>query len=147
MNVLVLCHGNINRSPLCEAVLETYSNTLTGLEVMSAGFVNPGRKASKKMREAALENGLDLSQHESKLFTQELHDWADTIVYMDNGNRKRYYGAGGSLHKAVCLAHYAKPIATRIPDPAFMRKDSQEFKDVVQQIIQASHNLAKELLK
>lgn len=142
--VLVLCHGNINRSPLCEAVLLSH-----GLRVSSAGFVNPGRRASKKMRTAAEELGLSLEHHRSQLLTRELHEWADLIVYMDGGNLRRLEAFEQSLPWArdrVCLGEYAPSPIARIPDPAFIKRDTPEFAAVVQLIHSCSETLAKKLI-
>lgn len=143
-NVLVLCHGNINRSPLCAAVLGYH-----GINVKSAGFVGPNKRASKKMRDAASPKGYSLSGHRSQLLTPELMEWADLVVYMDNGNHKRLKAFEeehpvASRVKWVCLGSYA--CRPRVPDPAFMRRGSQEFKETVELIIKASGALAMEIL-
>jgi len=136
MKMLVLCHGNINRSPSCEAVLKD-----EGLDVVSAGFKMSQKCASKKMRDTMAVYGYDLLEHKPQLVTQELVDWADQVVIMDGGNRKRFYALfPHDTDKLYCLADVVAK--TRIPDPAFMRKDSKEFHDVVGLIVGASLVLA-----
>ena len=119
----------------------------TSLIVRSAGFVNPGRKAAKKMREAAAELGFDLSRHRSQLVTPTLLKWAEAVVYMDGGNLRRLKAMKfpGKFPALFCLGHYAKPSVSRIPDPAFMKKGSSEFIGVVRLIADASQRLAREL--
>lgn len=144
--VLVMCHGNINRSPLCHAILAKYE----GLEVQSAGFVNPNRRAAKKMRDAALEIDINLEDHRSQLISTELLTWADVVVIMDGGNSKRLQAfieenTAGIVH-SVRLGHYANVLVERVPDPAFIKRGTQEFHDVFSLILEASHNLAKKLI-
>lgn len=141
MNVLVVCHGNINRSPLCAAVLSRNH----GLFVKSAGFVNPGRRAAKKMREAASSFGLDLEGHRSQLVTLELVRQAHCIVYMDGGNLRRLKQLGVEDVKLRCLGRYSSPQLTRIADPNFMLKGSTEFLNVVALIVRASEALGRQL--
>lgn len=137
--VLVVCHGNINRSAACAAVLRA-----VGIEVRSAGFVNPGHRASKKMRDVMAAVGYDLEEHRSTLLTQELVDWADVVVFMDRGNRKRLEPFDLEAVELHCLGSFAEPKVERIPDPAFMARGSEEFAATVALIMKASSNLAKE---
>lgn len=143
MKVLVMCHGNINRSPLCAAVLR---ESLGKDAVQSAGFVNPGRPAAKKMRDQAAERGYRLLSHRSQLLTDELLLWADRVVYMDGGNLKRLKTFPAfDTKKTICLGRYCVPLQNRIPDPNFMRKGSPDFIFVVEMIIAASKRLAQSL--
>lgn len=138
--ILIICHGNINRSPACACIL--WENFV---DVASAGFVNPGRRAALKMRNAVAAFGYDLSEHRSKLVTKAMVDYADLIIYMDNGNRKRLVEQFGEdiMTKAKCLGEFARPAVTRIPDPAFMAKGNKMFTDTVSLIIMASEQLVE----
>lgn len=148
-NLLVVCHGNINRSPLCAAVL---ARALPDWTVNQAGLKDAiplkGERAAKKMRDAAALLGYDLEAHRSHRIRMEEFDAAVWVVYMDAGNLKRLHW----FHKVnddryIPLGRYADPIVKRIPDPAFMRADSQEFVDVVALIVGASLRLAEALRK
>lgn len=131
--VLVLCHGNINRSALAHVVMEDWCDGL--MQIKSAGFVNPGKRAAKKMRDAAMARGYNLEEHRSTLISKELIDWADLVFYMDGGNLKRLTNFLCSWEDIACnaipLGMYASPEVTRIPDPAFMKRGSVEFEDTV----------------
>jgi protein-tyrosine-phosphatase len=150
MKILVLCHGNINRSPLCAAVLSRL-----GHEVLSAGFVNPDTRASKKMRDEAARHGYNLESHRSQLCTIELCDWAEKIVVMDGGNEARLktllLGSPRSFvtrlqaRQVTRLGWHGSPHLDRIPDPAFLARDSFKFIETVELIIERSEILAKEL--
>ena len=128
MNILVLCHGNINRSPACAAVLK---QEFPELEVKSGGF-GPGNKpATKKMRDMMAEEGYSLEGHRSKTVTQDMVDWADKVVIMDGGNLKRFLRLfGDDDHKLLKLGEYHNPPKTRIPDPGYMPRGSEELGEI-----------------
>lgn len=137
MNILVLCHGNINRSAACAEILRKKIPT-----VKSAGFTGPGKRAAKKMRDAMVGRGVDLSEHRSQLVTRELVEWAEVIVYMDGGNRKRFMDQFPDMGvKLVCLGRYAEPQLSRIPDPGFMARNSKGFRETVGLIYRSSVGL------
>lgn len=149
--ILVVCHGNINRSPLCAAILAARCPA-TILQAALKEITRPER-AAKKMRDAAFDlYDIDLSEHRSRPITRAMVHEADMVVYMDNGNLRRLKNlmyietVPESWH---CLAEYAegfgRPDACfmRIPDPAYMLRDSVEFKQTVSLIAHASVNLAR----
>jgi len=140
MKVLVLCHGNVNRSALCAAVLQQHSH----LEVKQAGVkpdLRPG-VAAKKMRDAAAGYDIDLSEHRSQYITPDLYTWANVIIDMDAGNRKRLE-AFRDRHdlpkrKMVNLGEWCDPITHRVADPAFLKRGDPKMDEIVRQIIDAS---------
>lgn len=149
MNILVLCHGNVNRSALCAALLK---KEVSGKHtVKSAGFLEGGRRAAAKMRDAAKEFDVDLEEHRSTTVTKSLVKWADLIIDMDAGNRKRFVElfsnpkspdyVKGAINKVQGLGHYIN--LPRIADPNYMKRGSSEFYFVVRQIHAATQNLAK----
>lgn len=157
MRVLVVCHGNINRSPLCAAVLRSYPE----LEVREAAMKSlvagwRPERAAKKMRDAVMERyGINLEKHRSQPFTDSLFNWADAIVYMDGGNLKRIWDFYEVCHKKdptigdprlIPLGDYCLGGARhKIPDPAFMRRGSEDFNNVVGMIYDATQQLARKL--
>jgi protein-tyrosine phosphatase len=66
--VLIVCNGNICRSPYAAAVLRGTSRR-EGFEmrVESAGFIGPGRPVDRRVELFALKRELDLTQHRSQL--------------------------------------------------------------------------------
>jgi protein-tyrosine-phosphatase len=147
-SILVLCHGNINRSPLAAAVLA--QNPRLSVRQGRLKFGHRLEKAAKKMREAAAPLGLDLSAHRSRDVTLDDLLWADIIVYMDAGNRKRLIEFAGEhwdriAERTVCLGVFANPQRDRIPDPAFIKKGSPKFAEVVDLIKTCSEELSRRL--
>lgn len=78
--IVVICHGNICRSPYLEAVLR---RALPDIEVSSAGFVGPGRMVPEYGTAAASRRGLDLTSHRSQLLSKEILGRADLVIAMD----------------------------------------------------------------
>lgn len=80
--VLVVCHGNICRSPFAAALLAREFST-EGVLVASAGFIGPNRACPPEAVTAAARRGEDLSTHRSGLLSQDLTRAADLIIVMD----------------------------------------------------------------
>lgn len=136
--ILAVCHGNINRSAAVGVILATQ-----GVPVASAGFVNPGRRMAKKMREAL--GGYDfidqskIEAHRSQLVTEQLCQKANLILYMDSGNLRRLLEKFPEhQNKFQCLGDYHEPTLKSIADPNYMSAVSLEFKVVVEQLVRAS---------
>ena len=78
--VLVICHGNICRSPFAEKRLAHYS---PDLEVKSAGLLTKaGSPAAPGAIRTARRFGVDLGDHAARSLEPELLRWADLIVGM-----------------------------------------------------------------
>jgi len=84
-SVLIICHGNICRSPYAEAALRRASarNGIEPIQVDSAGFIGPGRRPPSNAREVARERGIDLDTHVSKVVSPGVVAASDLIVVMD----------------------------------------------------------------
>jgi protein-tyrosine-phosphatase len=90
--VLLVCTGNMCRSPLAEVLLkrEVEARGLDGVTVGSAGTgAWDGAPASEGAYLVALEHGLDLSAHRARLVTRELLREADLVLTMSRHHRAR----------------------------------------------------------
>jgi protein-tyrosine phosphatase len=88
-SVLVLCNGNIYRSPFAAAALRRALGGPEGtVAVDSAGFQGPGRESPKEAVEAAARRGIDLTGHRSQLVTPDLLRAAELIVVMEAAQRR-----------------------------------------------------------
>lgn len=91
MKILMVCLGNICRSPLAEGILR---NKIAGhrlnAEVASAGFVSyhEGDSADKRAQKTAAQFGIDLSHHKASIFKYSDFDRYDQIYVMDHENMK-----------------------------------------------------------
>ena len=118
MNVLWLCHGNVNRSAAGHVIMK---QKYPQFNVKSAGLkTKDGKITAKKMRDTLTERGYPTEGIRSSVCTQELMDWADVVFYMDNGNEKRLNEQFGLPSKCVRLSNFLSGI-NKIPDPAFAK--------------------------
>jgi protein-tyrosine-phosphatase len=150
MKVLVVCHGNINRSALSAAILRQERPDWEIREAALKAWQNERWKperAAKKMREAAARLGYDLEPHRSRAITEDDLEWADAVLFMDGGNYKRLTRirpSPGPGKQWVSLGSFIG--LSRIADPNFMKTGSNEFNHVVREIEQATKACAKKLI-
>ncbi len=85
-NILILCYGNIYRSPLAEYLMK--KNCSGGKYfIKSAGFhTNTDRECEPGYLKILNQSGHDLTNHRSKLINKSDILWADIIVIMDRYN-------------------------------------------------------------
>lgn len=115
MNVLFICHGNVNRSAAAEIITK---QNYPQLKVKSCGLkTTNGKITSKKMRDTLNEFGYVTGGIRSTKIDRTLVHWADIIFYMDAANLKRLEIAFGHTPKAHNLGICAG--VDRIMDPAF----------------------------
>src|SRR3989441_4427335 len=102
--ILLVCTGNICRSPLAAALLDRAlaQRGIDGIEVASAGTgAWDGAPVSEGAYLVGLERGLDLSAHRARLLTRELVEDADLILTMARHHRARVDELGGERHVFV----------------------------------------------
>jgi len=78
--VLVVCYGNVCRSPYLQAVLQ---RALPKTEVASAGFVGADRAVPDASLTISAKRGLDLSRFRSRPLVPAVVTGADLIIVMD----------------------------------------------------------------
>ena len=120
--VLVVCAGNICRSPTAEAVIRLLGSVhpSVDLEVRSRGTHNwnVGKRAHPTMAWIAAERGYDLSQHTAAQVTGEDLAWADDVLVMDDENYQQLLRRYPELARHVRLLD-----ANNIPDPWLVDED------------------------
>jgi protein-tyrosine phosphatase len=87
--LLVVCYGNIYRSPLFAEILRAHYQGADGKqpEIRSAGFhPRAGRSSPPEYVVQCAGHGVTLDAHRSALTTPDDLAWADTIVCMDRHN-------------------------------------------------------------
>jgi len=78
--VLVICHGNVCRSPFGQVAL---ARRLPSLEVRSAGLdVGEPGAADATATAVASERGVSLAEHRSQAASDALIEWADLVLGM-----------------------------------------------------------------
>ncbi len=122
--VIVVCTGNICRSPMGEKLLQhalaAEPEPLRSLKVVSAGVSAPrGQPATDNSVAALKKVGLDLSAHRSQPLTQSLLDQALAVFCMTESHRSmielNFERVPKSLH--LFREFIGRDGDTEIPDP------------------------------
>jgi protein-tyrosine-phosphatase/predicted ATP-grasp superfamily ATP-dependent carboligase len=135
-NVLFICYGNINRSPLAEAYFKQI-HADRDVVIDSAGF-HPveNRDVDPVMLEVAAENGLDLSGSSSRQVTPEMLNTADIIFVMELKHLLAIQEVcKESLSRTFILGYAAEEATGRsdIPDP--YGKTRRDYKSCYDQLV------------
>jgi protein-tyrosine-phosphatase len=119
--ILVLCKGNICRSPFADKYLaQASAQKKLGLEFVSAGLAAElDKDAYPLARTVARDFGVDLDGHRTQLLSHEMVEAADIILVMEPEQEtqleRRFPEA---LRKTFLLGHFAKEApSTEIADP------------------------------
>jgi protein-tyrosine phosphatase len=144
-SLLVICHGNICRSPVAAGLLRRALEP-DGIAVDSAGLIGFNRPAPPEALAAAERYGLDLSEHRSRLLTANLARAADLILVMEMSQQRQIVERyGRRLADIVILGDFdPRPVDTRtIRDPV---NDGPEiFDEVYERIARCAREFARAL--
>ncbi len=127
MKILLVCLGNICRSPLAEGVLrEQVDKQNLNWKIASAGLANKyvGCTADPRAITVAKRHNIDLSQHIARKFEPSDFDQYDMIITMDDELANRLSAKARSLpqkDKVRLLPDFLDGLAQNvdIPDPYF----------------------------
>lgn len=86
-SVLIVCFGNIYRSPFAERYAK--SRLPDSITIESAGyFPKSGRRCHQRAVDIAAEFGIDMADHSSKIIDEKMVQEADLILTFDQENRR-----------------------------------------------------------
>lgn len=142
--LLVLCYGNIYRSPFVAAVLQARLKNQPRFEIRSAGFHHVQARPSPSDYVRLVEaHRIDLSAHRSRLITPADLEWAEAIVIMDRYNWERVRASGTQAQgKIIWLGAFGSgPV--EIEDPYAL--PPERVKAIVEQMLSATEGLVQRL--
>lgn len=139
-SILVVCTGNICRSPIGERLLR---EKLPGLKIDSAGTgALQGYAADDSAIAVALRNNLSLENHQAKQLTSKIARQYDLILVMDKTHMEQIGKIAPEVRgKTMLFGHWMNN--KEIPDP--YRKSEEAFASVYQLIEQACQLWAEKL--
>lgn len=142
--ILVVCVGNICRSPTAERVLQ---KLLPNKVVASAGIAVEksqltGKPADAMAIQVAAEHGIDVDNHQSQQLTSALCGQYDLILVMEKGHINALTNIAPEARGKTML--FGQWIGQKeIPDP--YRQSKEAFDHAYQLIEQAAQAWAKKL--
>ncbi|MCB9184738.1 MAG: low molecular weight phosphotyrosine protein phosphatase [Flavobacteriales bacterium] len=126
MRILLVCLGNICRSPMAEGVLRHLAEERgIAIETDSAGTgdYHVGEAPDARAQAAMLRRGLDISDLRARQFVQADFDRFDLLLAMDAENlrnMRRLAPSPEHASKAMLIMEHAPAHALReVPDPYF----------------------------
>lgn len=139
-SILVVCTGNICRSPIAERMLR---RALPGKKIDSAGVgALEGHAADESAVEVAEKHQLSLDNHQGKQFTGSLGRKYDLILVMEKHHLEQVTTiAPEARGKTMLIGHWLEGI--EIPDP--YRKSMESFEYVYRLLDQACNSWVRKL--
>ena len=145
--VLLVCLGNICRSPLAHGVLEHLVDPAK-VEVDSAGTgaYHIGKAPDRRSIAVAKANGLDISQQRARQFQAEDFQQFDHIFVMDKENLadvRRLAPDAETAQKAQLFLSVLENSVEEVPDPYYGGEEG--FQYVYDLVLAASKAIVKKL--
>lgn len=148
IKVLMVCLGNICRSPLAEGILQSKFDQKT-VQVDSAGTsdYHVDEKPDPRSIEVALKNGLDINHQRCRQFKVEDFDAYDFIYVMDQSNYQNVIKLArnqADKEKVSLILEELYPDEGReVPDPYFGGK--RGFDDVYEMLDQSTDRIVEKI--
>ena len=148
-NILMVCLGNICRSPLAHGILAS-KLPKDNFFVDSAGTsgYHDGELPDKRSIVTAKAHGLDITNQRSRKFTKADFDKFDIIYAMDKSNFQNILALAkteNDKHKVQLILNELHPNSNaEVPDPYY--GGDQGFENVYQMLNEACEVIAEKLL-
>jgi protein-tyrosine-phosphatase len=120
-SILVLCQGNLCRSPFAAALLRRQlEHADSALPVVSAGYFKPNLPPPPDAIAAAAARGIDLADHRSQTVSLGLLDAADLVVIMNPDHAHAVRARRARAERRIVVLGDLDPlpiVAREIADP------------------------------
>ena len=149
MKILMVCLGNICRSPLAEGILRhKIKEAELDWEVQSAGTGSwhIGEAPDPRSQKIAKINGIDISKQKAQKFSQKHYSEFDRIYTMDSSNYRDVVNMAineEDKNKVELIMNLVEPGKNKaVPDPYY---DDELYSVVFEMLEKACENIMKEL--
>ena len=146
--ILMVCLGNICRSPLAEGILKSKVNSEAAF-VASAGTAayHVGNLPDKRSIEVAKKHEIDITNQKARKFTVNDFDTFDIIYAMDESNYQNIIALSRNNEDTVkvkmILNEINPTLNESVPDPYY--GGSQGFENVYKMLDEACNIIAKQI--
>ena len=149
MKILMVCLGNICRSPLAEGILRhKIKEAELDWEVQSAGTGSwhIGEAPDPRSQKIAKINGIDISKQKAQKFSQKHFSEFDRIYTMDSSNYRDVVNMAineEDKNKVELIMNLVEPGKNKaVPDPYY---DDELYSVVFEMLEKACENIMKDL--
>ena len=116
--ILMVCLGNICRSPLAQGILESKINSNTFIDSAGTAAYHVGNPPDPRSIAVAKQNGIPISQFRARKFTREDFKNFNHIYVMDQSNYKDVIGLA-ETHAEQEKVSLLLPDKKEVPDPYY----------------------------
>lgn len=149
MKILMVCLGNVCRSPMAEGILR--SKLPDSFTVDSAGITDyhVNEKPDKRAIQVCKKNNIDISQLRGRKFITSDFDEFDAIYVMDHANYSDIiFKAKKEADKKkvkLIMSESSTAVKQSVPDPYY--GDIEDFENVFNLLNEACTSIAEKLTK
>ncbi len=151
MNILMVCLGNICRSPLAEGIMKAKAQKYQlkiNVDSAGTGAYHVGEQPDPRSMEVALKNGIDIADQRARKFRTDDFDHFDKIYAMDVINYEDILAQAQTAEdkeKVEMIMNKVYPGEDKsVPDPYFGGKDG--FDKVFDMLDKACDIIAREMV-
>src|SRR5210317_213111 len=124
--ILMVCLGNICRSPLAQGILNSKITSNTFVDSAGTAAYHVGNPPDPRSTEIAKQKGIDISQYRARKFTKEDFTKFDQIFVMNQSNFEdviRLAETKAEQDKVSLIL----PFEQEVPDPYYGGKEGFEY--------------------
>lgn len=142
MNILMVCLGNICRSPLAEGILRKKAQGLCEVDSAGTASYHIGEPPDPRMISTAAKHQVDISTLRARQFKASDFDTFDRIYVMDHSNYKNVC-ALSNKESHLKKVSYLLANKAEVPDPYYGGEEG--FEKVYQLLNQACEQILAEI--
>lgn len=147
MKILMVCLGNICRSPLAEGILKAKLSDAFFVDSAGTISMHEGEHPDKRAVETAANHGIDISKQQSRPITDSDFENFDLIYCMDGKVYQDVMSKAPHEQKqkiSLFLEADGNGKNTEVPDPYW--GDMRDFENVFQLLDNRCNTIAKQLM-